>query len=184
MSKKTVKTDAITVSSRTKAETRRQNLKTARTRRQRGYHWEDTLVKRFNSLNGWKAFRLGSPSIGLPDVLAISSRKSSLFTIEAKSGTQSSLMVPYDQINRCLKWTDAFDLYKNRKVILAFKFLAKKRIGKSLYESRELREFFKEWDHAMEVTDCVCTYEGRVFALKEGKREKLDLSDCKMPFFQ
>ncbi|SVD44508.1 uncharacterized protein METZ01_LOCUS397362, partial [marine metagenome] len=35
------------------------NQKIAKTRRQRGYHWEDTLVKRFNSLENWKAFRLG-----------------------------------------------------------------------------------------------------------------------------
>jgi len=26
------------------------NKKTARTRRQRGYNWEDTLVKRFNAI--------------------------------------------------------------------------------------------------------------------------------------
>ena len=29
------------------------NKKIARTRRQRGYNWEDTLVKRFNSLKYW-----------------------------------------------------------------------------------------------------------------------------------
>ena len=45
--------------------------KIAKTRRQRGYQWEDTLVKRFNSLEGWKAFRLGSPSVALPDVLVV-----------------------------------------------------------------------------------------------------------------
>ena len=30
--------------------------KIAKTRRQRGYQWEDTLVKRFNKMDGWKAF--------------------------------------------------------------------------------------------------------------------------------
>ena len=40
-----------------------------KTRRQRGYTWENTLVKRFNSIKSWKAFRLGSPSVALPDVL-------------------------------------------------------------------------------------------------------------------
>ena len=35
------------------------NKKTARIRRQRGYNWEDTLVKRFNTIKFWKAFRLG-----------------------------------------------------------------------------------------------------------------------------
>ena len=61
--------------------------KIAKTRRQRGYQWEDTLVKRFNSLEGWKAFRLGSPSVALPDVLVVNNKKSVIFTIEAKSGT-------------------------------------------------------------------------------------------------
>ena len=32
-------------------------------------------------------------------------------------------------------------MYKTRKVILAFKFLSKKRIGTGLYEKRELKEF-------------------------------------------
>ena len=45
--------------------------KIAQTRRQRGYNWEDTLVKRFNSMDNWKAFRLGSPSVALPDVLCV-----------------------------------------------------------------------------------------------------------------
>ena len=34
------------------------NQRIARTRRQRGYNWEDTLVKRFNAMEGWKAFAL------------------------------------------------------------------------------------------------------------------------------
>ena len=46
-----------------------ENRKIAKTRRQRGYNWEDTVVKRFNKLDSWKAFRLGSPSVALPDIL-------------------------------------------------------------------------------------------------------------------
>ena len=42
---------------------KKNNKKIAKTRRQRGYQWEDTLVKRFNSVENWKAFRLGSPSV-------------------------------------------------------------------------------------------------------------------------
>ena len=45
--------------------------KIAQTRRQRGYNWEDTLVKRFNKMDNWKAFRLGSPSVALPDILCV-----------------------------------------------------------------------------------------------------------------
>ena len=101
------------------------NKKTARTRRQRGYNWEDTLVKRFNAVKYWKAFRLGSPSVALPDVLAVNNPESTIFTIEAKSGTGTTLQVPFDQIERCMSWVDNFQVYKNREVILAFKFLLK-----------------------------------------------------------
>ena len=162
--------------------TRKDNKKTARIRRQRGYHWEDTIVKRFNGLNGWKAFRLGSPSVALPDVLAISTENSTIFTIEAKSGTSNSLLVPFDQIQRCILWTQTFELYKKRQVILAFKFLSKKRIDIGKYESRDLREFFKTWDLRADITDCVCTYDGEIYSLKNGKRARLCLKDYPMPF--
>lgn len=158
------------------------NKKIARTRRQRGYNWEDTLVKRFNSVDTWKAFRLGSPSIALPDVLAVNTQSSMIFSIEAKSGTSTSLPVPADQIERCQKWITTFDIYKERKVILAFKFLSKKRIGQGLYENRELREFYKIWDESKKITDCVCTYDGEIFAKIDGKRTNLHLEEQKMPF--
>ena len=158
------------------------NQKSARIRRQRGYQWEDTIVKRFKSTEKWKAFRLGSPSIALPDVLAINTEESTIFTIEAKSGTSTSLPVPSDQIERCLEWINTFDIYKKRNVLLAFKFLSKKRIGLGIYESRELREFFKIWDESHEITDCVCTYEGKFFAKIDGKRKELFLKECVMPF--
>lgn len=158
------------------------NKKIARTRRQRGYNWEDTLVKRFNSTKDWKAFRLGSPSIALPDVLAVNTQCSMIFSIEAKSGTSTSLSVPADQIERCQMWIKTFDIYKDRKVILAFKFLSKKRIGQGRYESRELREFYKIWDESKKITDCVCTYKGEIFAKIDGKRVNLGLEEQTMPF--
>ena len=158
------------------------NQKIARTRRQRGYNWEDTLVKRFNSIEGWKAFRLGSPSVGLPDVLAVSTKENTIYTIEAKSGTNTSLYVPYDQILRCLKWIHTFELYHTRKMVIAFKFLSKKRIGTGKYEHRELREYYKVWNESYPVTDFLCTYEGVTYALIGGKRKRLELEDCVMPF--
>jgi Holliday junction resolvase len=158
------------------------NQKAARTRRQRGYQWEDTIVKRFNSAEDWRAFRLGSPSIALPDVLAVNTSESVIFTIEAKSGTSTSLPVPADQIVRCLDWIKTFDIYKKRKVLLAFKFLSKKRIDIGKYESRELREYFKIWDETLDITDCVCTYEGKFFAKIDGSRKELFLKECLMPF--
>ncbi len=156
--------------------------KIAKTRRQRGYNWEDTLVKRFNKIKNWKAFRLGSPSVALPDILSVNNRKSILFTIEAKSGTGTTLHVPYDQIIRCLKWTENFELYKTRKVILAFKFLSKKRIGVGEYEKRELREYYKVWKISHKPVDMVCKYDGTTYALIDGEKKKLDLKDYEVPF--
>ena len=156
--------------------------KIAKTRRQRGYQWEDTLVKRFNSLEGWKAFRLGSPSVALPDVLVVNNKKSVIFTIEAKSGTGTTLFVPYDQIERCQKWTNNFEVYKTRKVILAFKFLSKKRIGTGKYERRKLHEFYKVWGNKKKAVNCVCTYNGEIYESLNGKRKELCLNDLPMPF--
>ncbi len=158
------------------------NKKIARTRRQRGYNWEDTLVKRFNALDSWKAFRLGSPSVALPDILAVSSMANTIFTIEAKSGTGTTLHVPYDQIIRCLKWIHTFERYETRKTIIAFKFLSKKRIDTGKYEHRQLREFYKTWDESNKITDFVCTYDGETYALVDGKRQTLELEDYQMPF--
>ena len=154
----------------------------AHTRRQRGYHWENTLVKRFNSAKNWNAFRLGSPSTALPDVLAVNTQESTIFSIEAKSGTTNLLPVPADKIERCKKWIDTFDIYQKRKVILAFKFLSKKRIGLGTYESRELREFYKVWDISIQITNCACNYEGKMFAQINGERKEIKLEDYKMPF--
>ncbi len=158
------------------------NQKAARTRRQRGYQWEDTIVKRFKNIPDWSAFRLGSSSIALPDVLAVNTKKNTIFTIEAKSGTSTFLPVPADQIERCLDWIKTFDIYKKRNVLLAFKFLSKRRMGIGEYVSRELREYFKIWDESLEITDCVCTYEGKFFAKIDGVRKELFLEECKMPF--
>ena len=166
----------------TKKSLTQKNRRIARTRRQRGYNWEDTLVKRFNALGGWKAFRLGSPSVALPDILAVSTDENTIFTIEAKSGTGTTLRVPNDQITRCIKWINTFELYKTRKLILAFKFLSKKRIGIGIYEHRDLREFYKMWDESNKIADCVCTYDGETYAVVDGKRQKLQLNNYVMPF--
>ena len=176
------KSGSITIQEEKTPKINKDNQKSARLRRQRGYHWEDTIVKRFNGSDQWRAFRLGSPSIALPDVLAVNTNESTLYAIEAKSGTSTSLPVPFDQIERCLDWTKTFDIYKKRKVLLAFKFLSKKRIDIGKYESRELREYFKIWDESLDITDCVCTYEGKFYAKIDGSRKELFLKECKMPF--
>jgi Holliday junction resolvase len=176
------KTATLTTKKEVKKKSKRDNQKASKMRRQRGYQWEDTIVKRFNGTQNWKAFRLGSPSIALPDVLAVNNLESKIFTIEAKSGTSTSLPVPADQIERCLLWIKTFDIYKEKRVILAFKFLSKKRIGIGEYEPRELREFFKIWDESLEITNCVCTYDGKIFAKMNGSKKEICLKECTMPF--
>ena len=176
------KNSSILLQKKTINKPNKNNQKAAKTRRQRGYQWEDTIVKRFNSAENWKAFRLGSPSVGLPDVLAVNTENSTIYSIEAKSGTSTSLVVPFDQIERCLQWTKTFDIYKKRQVLLAFKFLSKKRIGLRKYESRELREYFKIWNESLDITDCVCTYDGKLYAKINGKRNECKLKEAKMPF--
>lgn len=160
-----------------------QNQRSARLRRQRGYHWEDTIVKRFNDQDNWRAFRLGSASNALPDILAVNTPAKTIYTIEAKSGTGTSLFVPAEQIERCMRWLKTFDIYKKRQVILAFKFLSKKRVDIDVYKSRELREFFKIWDEGTDITDCVCSYDGQISIKIDGvEKAEIALRDGKMPF--
>ena len=172
----------ITIMKQKKEMKKTNHQNAAKTRRQRGYQWEDTIVKRFKKTENWKAFRLGSPSIALPDVLAVNTQESTIFTIEAKSGTSTSLPVPADQIERCLEWIKTFDIYKNKQVLLAFKFLSKKRVDVGVYQNRELREFFKIWDEKFEISDCVCTYDGKIYSKINGVKKELPLKECKMPF--
>ena len=49
-------------------------------------------------------------------------------------------------------------------------------------DERELREYFKIWDDSLEITDCVCTYDGKFYAKINGKRKELQLKEAKMPF--
>jgi hypothetical protein len=75
-----------------------------------------------------------------------------------------------------------FELYETRKVVFAFKFLSKKRIGCGIYEKRELREYYKVWDKSHLITDFACNYDGTTYSLIDGKRKRLDLEDYTMPF--
>ena len=158
------------------------NKHAARTSRQRGYGWEDAIVKRFNALSSWQAFRLGSPSVALPDVLAVNNRNSTLYIIEAKSGTGTTLTVPYDQIERCIAWTKTFRLYENSQVLLAFKFLSKKRVGGGKYISRPLHEFFKVWPKSKRAINCICNYDGTLYTIVKGQRRTISADTAVLPF--
>ena len=156
-------------------------------RRSRGYNYEHTLVQRLN--NGvWHARRLGGSSTGLPDIVAVNNTDGILLTIEAKSGTSDILYVPQDQIKRCLIVRNMFSIYPERHIILAFKFMSKKRFrrkNETVYESRKLLEYYKVADIVadMKVLPIIkCTYDGRTYAIHKDKAVALSLPDYSMPF--
>jgi Holliday junction resolvase len=157
-------------------------------RRHRGYNYEHTLVQRLN--NGkWRARRLGGSSTGLPDIVAVNNDAGILLTIEAKSGTSDILYVPQDQIERCLVVRNMFGIYPQRHIILAFKFMNKKRFrrkNQTVYESRKLVEYYKVADVVADMkvlpTIIKCTYDGKTSAILRNRRIRLEMPDYAMPF--
>jgi Holliday junction resolvase len=156
-------------------------------RRSRGYNFEHTLVQRLNNAQ-WRARRLGGSSTGLPDIVAVNNDAGILLTIEAKSGTSDILYVPLDQIERCLMVRNMFGIYPERHIILAFKFMGKKRFrrkNETVYESRRLTEYYKVADIVigMKALPIVkCTYDGKTYAIFRNKTVPLGLPDYNMPF--
>ncbi|HET6727374.1 MAG TPA: hypothetical protein VFH19_05015 [Nitrososphaeraceae archaeon] len=162
-------------------------VKLNKIRRNRGYSFEHVLVQKLNT-NVWNARRLGGSSANLPDIIAVNNMESIFLSIEAKSGTADSLYVPSDQIQRCFQIRDMFQVYKTAHVILAFKFMRKKRIreeGKTVYIHRKLQEFYKIADKYSKMKDLPiikCTYEGKTYEIRNSETRKCNLKDYIMPF--
>ena len=156
-------------------------------RRNRGYSFEHVLVQKLNT-NAWNARRLGGSSANLPDIIAVNNKESIFLSIEAKSGTADSLYVPSDQIQRCFQIRDMFQVYKTAHVILAFKFMRKKRIreeGKTVYIHRKLQEYYKIADKYSKMKDLPiikCTYEGKTYEIRNSETRNCNLKDYIMPF--
>lgn len=156
-------------------------------RRSRGYSYEHTLVQRLNN-GSWVARRLGGSSTGLPDIVAVNNEEAVLLSIEAKSGTGDILYVRPDQLQRCLLIRDMFGYYKTKHVILAFKFMRKKRLTRKnlvIYEKRKLIEYYKIADklHKSDNIPFVkCTYSGKTYVMSNGKFSHKNLPDYIMPF--
>ena len=156
-------------------------------RKIRGYSYEHTLVQKLNN-GSWIARRLGGSSTGLPDVVAVNNEEATLLSIEAKSGTGDALYVRPDQIQRCLLIRDMFGYYKTKHVILAFKFMRKKRFTRKrqvVYEKRKLIEYYKVADvlnklHSIPVVKC--TYGGKTYVMYNGVFAKKSLPTYVMPF--
>ena len=136
----------------------------------------------------WHARRLGGSSTGLPDIIAVNNSDGILLTIEAKSGTSDILYVPQDQLERCLMIRNMFGIYRQRHIILAFKFMSKKRFrrkNKTVYENRKLVEYYKVADVIAEMSVMPiikCTYGGSTYAIYKNKTMDLNLPDYSMPF--
>ena len=159
-------------------------------RRSRGYNFEHSLVQKFNKSSDWNARRLGGSSTGLPDIVAINNEKSILLTIEAKSGTADILYVPPDQLERCAVVRDMFAVYSRRHIILAFKFMSKKRFrrkNETVYEQRKLVEYYKLADSICKGPPfpvAKCTYQGKTFILSDVGSIEVDLPEFEMPFLR
>lgn len=162
-------------------------VKLNRIRRNRGYSFEHVLVQKLN-INAWNARRLGGSSANLPDIIAVNNKESIFLSIEAKSGTADNLYVPSDQIQRCFQIRDMFQVYKTAHVILAFKFMQKRRIreeGKTLYIHRKLQEYYKiadKYSRVNPVPIIKCTYDGRTYELRNFQTKRCNLKDYIMPF--
>jgi Holliday junction resolvase len=156
-------------------------------RRSRGYSYEHTLVQRLNN-GSWVARRLGGSSTGLPDIVAVNNKEATLLSIEAKSGTGDVLYVHPDQLHRCLLIRDMFGYYKTKHVILAFKFMRKKRFTrkkKVVYEKRRLIEYYKIADKLNKLENIPvvkCTYTGKTYVMHNGRFDLKSLPNYIMPF--
>ena len=145
-------------------------------------------MQKFCAVPGWGARRLGGSSTGLPDIVAMNNVTGILLTIEAKSGTGDILYVPQDQLERCKIVLSMFSIYPKRHIILAFKFMGKKRFrrkGRTVYEPRKLATYYKvadSFENATVMPIIKCTYEGKTFAIYKSKTVELDLPEYAMPF--
>ncbi len=177
------------------------SMKTNNTRRQRGYNFEREIVKRINMCDGWRALRLGSPSVSLPDVIAVNNEESIMLAIEAKSTSTDTIRIPLEQIERCLRWLDTFSLYKHRYAILALKFMSKKWKKAYTYKHRELHEYYRLWDGLTNINNncsssiesILCKYDGSMYYITRSSSDsdkssygakaiQLELKEFKMPF--
>ncbi|MDW0163914.1 MAG: hypothetical protein QOK65_00835, partial [Nitrososphaeraceae archaeon] len=96
--------------------------------------------------------------------------------------------VPSDQIQRCFQIRDMFRVYKTAHVVLAFKFMQKRRIreeGKTVYIHRKLQEYYKiadKYSRMKEYPIIKCTYDGNTYEIRNSETKKCNLKNYIMPF--
>ncbi len=56
------------------------------------------------------------------------------------------------------------------------------------FKKIDVEEFFKIWDESLEITNCVCTYDGKIFAKNISSKKELFLkvmcNPCNLPIFE
>ena len=109
-------------------------------RRVRGYAWEDKVVKIFKEM-GCHAVRLGGATTTMLEVKVSKAKTKIIIAIKRKSTTTDHFHVPAAQIQPCLVWLKALELYTDKVFLLAFLFSDNNRDGIVRYESREKKEF-------------------------------------------
>ena len=105
-------------------------VKVNKTRRARGYSFEDKVRAFFNRLDNETfihARRLGGSSTGLPDLVITNNHPShtSIVAMECKSVQDSYVaVIPADQVIRCITTLQAFEGGYNQKYVgFGFKFM-------------------------------------------------------------
>ena len=150
------------------------NKKTNRTRKQRGYVFESSIVEKLNNSTFWIAKRLGSPSTNLPDVMGINNACKTVIAIEAKSTVGNLVYIPQDQIERCRDWVNLFRIYDNKIVVLAFKF-------GQVPDKRKLTYFYKVFPHkTIEPCEIKCNSLGFTWRKIEGSWISFGLQDFEL----
>ena len=105
--------------------------------RQRGYDFENWLVKEVSSYPSWGARRLGGSSTGLPDVMMSYAKEEMhnsgmkwetiIVATECKEGESNTLYVEREQVRRAYAAiTQLWQSIDTKWILLAFKFLRNK----------------------------------------------------------
>lgn len=159
---------------------KKDNKKINKTRRQRGYAFENHIVQKFNGISGWGAKRLGSPSTALPDVMCVNDCYKTIIAIEAKSTVQNYAYVPQDQIERCRDWVNMFGVYDSKYVILAFKFGQTCIVVKGECITRKLRYHYKIFPYKkFTPSEVRADYDGNILIKSDDEWIDANLEDYK-----
>lgn len=102
-------------------------VKVNKTRRNRGYTFEDKIRKKVNEIDNqrlWHCRRLGGSSTGLPDlVITFNQYMGALVAMECKSTKDNYVLeIPADQVQRCIDVLDVFGMYGCKSVGFGFYF--------------------------------------------------------------